>query len=359
MHKLYDEASVQAIAQAIREKNGGTATYKIADMPNAIRAIETQGKIIPTYHYVEALEVAEKISDFKKVHPNNLVFGAISDNHVLANDATYEELSKASVRHGAFALETVGTMVECDFVTNLGDNCWENGSDTDNAYQGNVTSSNSAVAIVEGDPYQTQLSVGKDYAIDAVTVTMGGVDITATVYNSSNGLITIAEVTGDIVITATAIENYVPHWDIADRTPVTSRLLATDTKEISRHNYYVGAASTGAMYDSYVTDVSLNGNDVTFTSTSQAVGVALPYHLESGASYNFACTASQTARLRVYVLNADGTFVDGSESYSSSGTNLSHDFTAPTDKTKWTMLLLDVRTTGNTTTFSNISLTKN
>ena len=34
--KLYDEASVQAIADAIRAKNGSTATYKIAEMAGAI-----------------------------------------------------------------------------------------------------------------------------------------------------------------------------------------------------------------------------------------------------------------------------------------------------------------------------------
>lgn len=37
--KLYEEASVQAIANAIRAKNGETATYKIADMAAAISAI--------------------------------------------------------------------------------------------------------------------------------------------------------------------------------------------------------------------------------------------------------------------------------------------------------------------------------
>lgn len=37
--KLYDEASVQAIANAIRAKNGETSTYKIAEMATAIAAI--------------------------------------------------------------------------------------------------------------------------------------------------------------------------------------------------------------------------------------------------------------------------------------------------------------------------------
>ena len=39
--KLYEEASVQDIAAAIREKTGGTETYKIAQMGDAVRSIMT------------------------------------------------------------------------------------------------------------------------------------------------------------------------------------------------------------------------------------------------------------------------------------------------------------------------------
>lgn len=41
--KLYEEADVQAIAAAIREKTGGTEMYKIAQMADAVREIETGG----------------------------------------------------------------------------------------------------------------------------------------------------------------------------------------------------------------------------------------------------------------------------------------------------------------------------
>ena len=43
-NKLYEESSVQAIAQAIREKNGGTSTYKVSEMAEAVRAIQTGSK---------------------------------------------------------------------------------------------------------------------------------------------------------------------------------------------------------------------------------------------------------------------------------------------------------------------------
>ena len=41
--KLYEESSIQAIADAIREKNGKTTTYKPSEMAAAITAITTGG----------------------------------------------------------------------------------------------------------------------------------------------------------------------------------------------------------------------------------------------------------------------------------------------------------------------------
>lgn len=94
------------------------------------------GEKIPTYHYAEAARVAENILAFKRTHANSLIFGAVSDSHVAHDNESYEANTKASIRHAAFALETVGAMVGCDFIVNLGDNCWENGIDTDTAYAG-------------------------------------------------------------------------------------------------------------------------------------------------------------------------------------------------------------------------------
>lgn len=67
-----------------------------------------------------------------------------------------------------------------------------------------VTNSNTDTGIDENESYSATLTADTDYTIDSVTVTMGGVDITATAYDSSDDSITIASVTGDIVITASA-----------------------------------------------------------------------------------------------------------------------------------------------------------
>ena len=68
----------------------------------------------------------------------------------------------------------------------------------------NVTNSNSLGTIEAGGSYTATLNVDSGYENLQVAVTMGGTDITSTAYNSSTGVISINEVTGNIVITATA-----------------------------------------------------------------------------------------------------------------------------------------------------------
>lgn len=46
-NKLYEETDIQNIADAIRAKNNSTDTYKVADMPEAIRNIPSEGGIVP------------------------------------------------------------------------------------------------------------------------------------------------------------------------------------------------------------------------------------------------------------------------------------------------------------------------
>lgn len=66
-----------------------------------------------------------------------------------------------------------------------------------------VTNSNTATMAEQGGSYTGTLTADSGYTLGTVSVTMGGEDVTATVYSS--GTITIPSVTGDIVITATAV----------------------------------------------------------------------------------------------------------------------------------------------------------
>ena len=68
----------------------------------------------------------------------------------------------------------------------------------------NVTTDISETQVNYGAAISGTVTADSGYTIDSVTVEMGGVDITATAYDSTDDSITIASVTGNVVITASA-----------------------------------------------------------------------------------------------------------------------------------------------------------
>lgn len=118
--KLYEEASVQDIAAAIREKTGGTETYKIAQMGNAVRSIPSKDNIIhadiPNYIKMEALEVAKKVQAVRT--SESIVFIAASDAHQLDTSADIVNGNK----HAGMAMKALAYILPgIDFACYLGD----------------------------------------------------------------------------------------------------------------------------------------------------------------------------------------------------------------------------------------------
>lgn len=68
----------------------------------------------------------------------------------------------------------------------------------------NVESTNASAVVNEGASYTATLTAADGYELDSVIVTMGGVDITATAY--ADGVVNIPSVTGNVIVTATAVE---------------------------------------------------------------------------------------------------------------------------------------------------------
>ena len=123
MKKLYEEASVQDIANAIREKTGGAETYKIAQMGNAVRGITTGDQIahadIPSYVKAEVLEVAKKVQAVRTA--DSIVFVAASDAHQLDTSTDIVTGNK----HAGMALKALAYMLPgIDFCCYLGDYTW-------------------------------------------------------------------------------------------------------------------------------------------------------------------------------------------------------------------------------------------
>ena len=67
-----------------------------------------------------------------------------------------------------------------------------------NTLASGVTNSNTATKVTEDDSYEGTLS---GVTTETVAITMGGTAITTTAYDSETGKISIAKVTGNLVIT--------------------------------------------------------------------------------------------------------------------------------------------------------------
>lgn len=72
----------------------------------------------------------------------------------------------------------------------------------------NATNSNGTTTIVEGSGYSASITADSGYEVSSIKVTMGGTDITSSAVSGNN--ISIANVTGNIVITATAVQTVIP-----------------------------------------------------------------------------------------------------------------------------------------------------
>ena len=120
MKKLYEEAAVQDIAAAIREKTGSAETYKIAQMGGAVRGIMTGDLIahadIPDYIKTAALEVAKKVQAVRT--SESIVFIAASDAHQLDTSADIV----AGNLHAGMAMKALAYILPgIDFACYLGD----------------------------------------------------------------------------------------------------------------------------------------------------------------------------------------------------------------------------------------------
>lgn len=160
----------------------------------------------------------------------------------------------------------------------------------------NVTTSNPATATAEAQPYIAIISAIDGYSVDTVTVEMGGVDITATVYDSSTGEINIPSVSGDIEIVAVAsyvpVAVTVPMLDLRDAS-YDGRYFASTTLEPERtyanstiSQYvsvspgttvsfsgmqYPGLSNLDCVFYNYAKDATISGVNIAYGSWTHTV----------------------------------------------------------------------------------------
>lgn len=118
--KLYEETDVQAIATAIRQRNGESTSYKLSEMASAIEELKTGDRFVqtevPDYVKAAALEVAKKVKAVQTT--DSISFIAASDAHQLDAD----EYVVNGNRHASMAMKALGYILpDIDFCCFLGD----------------------------------------------------------------------------------------------------------------------------------------------------------------------------------------------------------------------------------------------
>lgn len=144
-----------------------------------------------------------------------------------------------------------------------------------------VASSNNATTIESGSGYATALSTRQGYSLNNVTVTMGGVDVTSNYYRS--GSITIPRVTGNIIITATAV---LSATSITATYTQSRTVYETDVLDSLKSDLVVTANYSDGTSET-VTDYTLSGTLAEGTST-----ITVSY---GGKTATFSVTVSHSA----------------------------------------------------------------
>ena len=122
-----------------------------------------------------------------------------------------------------------------------------------------VETNNAAIHVAALGTYMATLSPAENYALGSVTVTMGGEDITSTVYSEGN--IVILTVTGPIVVTASGVYQGEVIYSLTD----------------SDFTYGVGNNNSSPYYNN---------------NTARASYTAFDLLLDPGATYSFTFTST-------------------------------------------------------------------
>lgn len=163
-----------------------------ANIANAYSILERLGATIPDERNSDNLPGAvNTITPAQDEQYNTLTFTLADGTAITQDTATTVKVNSNAV-----------AKIEVDGVT-----MWEASTHSVTNILTHCSNSNIATTVIVGGTYEATISCTSAYRLVSTTVTMGGEDITSSAWSrtgSRKGTISIAEVTGDIVITAEA-----------------------------------------------------------------------------------------------------------------------------------------------------------
>ena len=131
------------------------------------------------------------------------------------------------------------------------------------------STNNSNASVNSGEAYMSTITPNEGYTLSSVTVTMGGDDITASVY--SDGNINIPNVTGNIVITASATVTPVEPITYTVTNNLTNCANSNSAVSVNEGESYSATITADSNYTLDVVTVTMGESDITDSVYSDGV----------------------------------------------------------------------------------------
>ena len=155
-----------------------------------------------------------------------------------------------------------------------------------------VTSSSTEKTVARGGAYETTLTPESGYEMKSVSIQMGGMELASnpSVYNPAAGKVSITDVSGDIIIRATAEAKTEPptpvkHTITVSVTGGTASPSGAVQVEDGKDQTITFTPNSGYELKSVTVDnapASLTGNSYTFTNVTADHSIAVVYEKDSG-----------------------------------------------------------------------------
>lgn len=147
----------------------------------------------------------------------------------------------------------------------------------------NVTSSNNAASVADGASLVAVLTPADGYTLGDVTITMGG-DVVTGAWNADTATVTIASVTGDVVISCAGV-GYVQITPVFSKGNVNASTGIADTSGARQHSELINCMTKGLRID-----------------------------VPATSDYYSATTGATKITYAVYAYDADGNYISGVDS---------------------------------------------
>ena len=222
-----------------------------------------------------------------------------------------------------------------------------------------VTSSNTGKTVARGGTYETTLTPESGYEMKSVSIQMGGMELASnsSIYNPATGKVSITDVSGDIIIRATAQAKAEPptpvkHTITVSVTGGTASPSGAVQVEDGKDQTITFTPNSGYELKSVTVDnapASLTGNSYTFTNVTADHSIAVVYEKEnSGGGSSGGGSGTTTDKYPVHVETDGSGTADSNKDKAASGETVTittegvvESITATADKTGKEIALTD------------------